>query len=213
MNHSNVHAVVEIVSQTGTATGKVVDAVDSANKVVKAISAYQAFRDYNWLKGVPVTNVAGDLRGMVVSAQWNAAFQFTVKAGDVLGKVSAFATLAVGVAESYGEVDDILQSNDPWNLKAARLSTQVTGVCMKYLTGIVTAPVHAVLSSMPAQAICSQIDQRRGNRLGSFGSCQWSLKAADTAIQSAAQQVSDGNDIYLFVNTTINPALSKMLGF
>jgi len=68
---------------------------------------------------------------MVVSAQWRAAFQFTVKAGDVLGKVSAFVTLAVGVAESYSEVDAILRSNDPWNLKGARLSTQVTGVCMK----------------------------------------------------------------------------------
>lgn len=213
MNHNQVHVAVEIVDHTATATGKVVDTLDTSNKVAKGISAYQAFRDYNWLKGVPATNVAGDLRGMVVSAKWNAAFQFTVKAGDVLGKVSAFATLAVGVAESYGEIDAIVRSNDPWNIKSAQLSTQITGIAMKYLTGIVTAPTHAVLMSMPVQAICSQIDQSRGNRVGNTGGCQWTLKALDTVIQSAAHQVSDGNDIYLFVNTTINPSVSRMLGY
>ena len=211
MEQKDVHVFAEVVEKGGS----VIDSADNLNKVVKVISATQAFRKYDWLKNAPVTNIAGDLRGMVVSAKWNTAFQFTVKAGkalDTLGKISSYATLAVAVAESYDEVDQILQSKQPWNLKAAQLSTQVTGICMKYLTGIVTAPTHAVLSSMPLQAICAQIDLARGNKIGSVGSCQWTLKATDTAIQSAAQQVSDGNQIYVFVNTTLNPAVSRMLG-
>jgi len=211
MEHNHVHAFAEIVEKGGSA----VDSADKLNKAVKVISATQAFRQYDWLKGVPVTNVAGDLRGMVLSAKWNAAFQFTVKAGkklDTFGKISSYATLAVAIASSYDEVDQILQSKDPWNLKAAQISTQVTGICMNFLTGIVTAPTHAVLSSLPVQSICAQIDLARGKKIGSVGGCQWTLKAADTAIQSAAQQVSDGNQIYLFVNTTLNPMMSRMLG-
>jgi len=212
MEHTQVHVFAEIVDKAGSA----VDSADRLNKAVKIISATQAFRQYDWLQGVPITNVAGDLRGMVVSADWNAAFQFTVKAGktlDTVGKVSSYASLAVAMAESYDEVDQIVNSKDPWNIKGAKLSTQVTGICMKYLTGIVTAPVHSVLSSMPVQAICSQIDLAQGKKLGAVGGCQWTLKAVDTAIQSAAQQVSDGNQIYLFVNTTLNPMAFKALGF
>ena len=212
MEHKHIHAIVELVDQGGKSTVKVTDVAEKANMVAKAISASQAFRQFNWLTGTPGTNIAGNLRGMVVSAKWNTAFQFTVKAGDVLGKVSAFATLAVAMADSYPEVEEIVNSNDPWNLKGARLSTQVTGIAMKYLTGIVTAPVHMVLASMPAQYICSQIDQANGHKIGSFGGCQFTLNALDSSIQSAAEQVSDGNQIYLFVNTTINPAISKALG-
>jgi hypothetical protein len=212
MEHRDIHAIVELVNVGGKSTVKVTDVAEKANMVAKAISASQAFRQYNWLTQSPVKNVAGNLRGMVVSAKWNTAFQFTVKAGDVLGKVSAFVTIAVAMAESSSEIEDILNSNDPWNLKGARLSTQVTGIAMKYLTGIVTAPVHMVMSSMPAQYICSQIDQANGYKIGSFGGCQSTLNALDASIQSAAQTVSDGNQIYVFVNTTINPTISKALG-
>ena len=212
MEHNNIHAIVELVDKGGKATVGATDVAEKANKVAKAISASQAFRKFNWLTQAPVKNVAGNLRGMVVSAKWNAAFQFTVKAGAVVEKVSAFATIAVAMAESYQEIEDIVNSKDPWNLKSARLSTQVTGIAMKYLTGIVTAPVHMVLASMPAQYICSQIDQANGHKIGSFGACQFTINALDASIQSAAEQVSDGNQIYLFVNTTINPAISKALG-
>lgn len=182
MEHKDVHAIMELVDTGGKSAVKVTDVAEKANMVAKAISASQAFRKYNWLTQTPVKNIAGNMRGMVVSAKWNTAFQFTVKAGDVVGKVAAFATLAVAIAESYHDVERILSSNDPWNLKGAQLSTQVTGIAMKYLTGIVTAPVHMVLSSMPAQYICSQVDQANGHRIGDFGGCQWTLNALDTSI-------------------------------
>jgi hypothetical protein len=202
MDHTQVHASVEIVDDAG----KKVEAADSVNKVAKGITAWQAFRDYDWLHDVPVKNVAGDLRGMVLNKEWRAAFQFTIKAG----KVMDFLSIAVGVAQSAGEIQDIVKSNDPMNLKAARLSTQVTAISMKYLTGIVTGPAHILLTSLPTQGYCDVIDLSRRKALGT---CQQTLSAVDASIQSAAQQISDGNNIYLFVNTTIEPLVSRAMGF
>jgi hypothetical protein len=206
MDHTQIHAVVEI-SKKGE---KVVETVDNTNKVAKGISAWQAFRDYDWLRGVPVKNAAGNLRGMVLSKDWNAAFQFTVRTGEVLEGLGAFAAIAVGMAESAEEIEDILNSKDAASVKAARLSTQLTAISMKYLTGIVTAPTHLLLTSLPTQGYCDIVDLATRKPIGS---CQKTLKAMDIAIQSAAQEVSDGNNIYTFVNTTINPAISKAVGF
>src|SRR5664279_5506364 len=143
MNHNHVHAVAEIVKKADTTIG----AAGGVNAVAKGVSAWQAFREYNWLKAALVTNAVGDLRGMVLSKQWRAAFQFTVKTGKVLDKLGAFAGIAVGIAESYPEIDDIINSKDPWNIKGARLSTQVSAVAFNFLTGIVTGPAHLLLTS------------------------------------------------------------------
>jgi hypothetical protein len=78
MNHNHVHAVAEIVKKAATTIG----AAGGVNAVAKGVSAWQAFREYNWLKAALVTNAVGDLRGMVLSKQWRAAFQFTVKTGS-----------------------------------------------------------------------------------------------------------------------------------
>jgi hypothetical protein len=206
MDHKHVHATVEIVDKSG----KVVEKAESAGKVAKVISASHAFRQYDWLNKVPVTNARGDLRGMVLSSKWRGAYNFTVKYGATLEKyhVGTFATVAVALADSFEEVHEIWESNEPLDVKGAKLSTQATAIAMNCLTGIVTAPTHAVLTSL--QGYCYMMDMAKNQ---SLGTCGQTLKNADLAIQSAPKQVSDGKNIYLFVNTTINPRVSKMLGF
>ena len=206
MEHSHVHAAVEIVD-TG---GKVVEKAESAGKVAKVITASEAFRKYDWLKGVPVTNASGNLRGMVLNARWRGAYSITLKYGAQLEKyhLGSFASVAVGIADSSEEIGEILNSKDPWDIKGAKLSTQATAIAMNVLTGVVTAPTHAVFMSL--QGYCNIIDLAKGNQIGT---CGRTLKAIDVSIQSAAKQVSDGNNIYIFVNTTITPKVSKALGF
>ena len=204
MVHKHMHAAVEIVGKGG----KAVEKAESVNGVVKVISASHAFRQYNWLKSVPVRNVAGNMRGMVLSARWRGVYDFSVKTTEVLENhhIAAFASVVVALAESYDEIDAIWQSKEAADIKAAKLSTQATAIAMKVLTGVVTSPSHAVLQAL--QGYGYFVDLAKGKPLGTCGE---TLKNMDLAIDSAAKQVSDGEQIYLYINTTINPKISKFL--
>jgi len=207
MKSTDLHVAIKIVDQAGGA----IDKLSEVNKVAQGVSAMQAFREFDWLKWAPVTNYAGDLRGMVISGEWRTAYQFTVTSGkvlDVASTAAAVAALGIGIVESYSDMESIVKSNGPWNIKGAKLSTQVAGIAMKYLTGIVTAPMHAVLMSMPVQSTCPMIDESMKQPTGT---CQQTLKFVDLSFQSAAQQVSNGSNIYTFVNTTLEPAIAKGL--
>jgi hypothetical protein len=205
MDHTHVHAVVELVDKGGKAAGA---AESSVNIVARGIAASHAFRKYDWLRKAPIKNASGSLRGMVVNGNAKVVYDFTVKYGTKIERFNTFATIAVALADSSEQIHDIVQSNDSWDLKSAKLGAQATAIAMNVLTGIVTAPAHAVLMSM--QGYCDMTDVARGRPVGT---CGRTLKAVDASIESAAKQVSDGNSVYSFVNTTINPKVSKVLGF
>jgi len=203
MNHAQIHAAVEVVH-------KGVDAAESGGKLARVISASHAFRKYDWLHNVPMHNVRGNLQGMVLSARWRSAYNISVKYGEVLEHyhVAAFATVAAGIMDSSDQILGILQSKDSWSVKSARLSTQATAVAMNVLTGVVTGPASLILMSL--RGYCNIAEVALGKPVGTYGQ---TLSAVDASIQSAAKQVSDGNNIYIFVNTTINPRVSQALGF
>lgn len=205
MNHTHVHAVVEIVDKTGKATGA---ASTGVNVVAKAIAASHAFRKYDWLKNAPIKNTSDNLRGMVVNANARIVYDFAVKYGSKIERFNTFATVATALIDSAEETLDILQSKDSSDIKVAKLGTQATAVAMNVLTGVVTGPAQILLLSM--QGYCNIVDIARGERIGT---CGRTLKAIDAVIESSAKQVSDGKNIYTFVNTTINPKISKVLGF
>lgn len=209
MHHAHVHAAVEVIHKATHKTDKIVQTAESAGRVAKVISASHAFRRYSWLHNVPIHNVKGNLQGMVLSARWRAAYNITVKYGNTLEHyhVGAYASVAAGLADSSDQILSILESNDSWGVKGAKLSTQATAVAMNVLTGVVTGPAHLILLSL--QGYCNIAEVTRGKPLGTYGQV---LRAMDASIQSAAKQVSDGNNIYLFVNTTINPRVSRILG-
>ena len=156
---------------------------------------------------MPIKNSAKNMRGMVINAKARMVYDFTIEYGTKLEKFNTFVTVAVALADSAEETWDILQSKETWDIKTAKLGTQATAVAMNVLTGIVTAPAHALLLSM--QGYCDMKDVLGGQAIGTCGS---TLKALDSAIMTSAKQVSDGKIIYTFVNTTINPQVSKLLG-
>jgi hypothetical protein len=117
MNHTHVHAVVEIVDKTGKATGAV---STSVNVVAKAIAASHAFRKYDWLKNAPVKNTSDNLREMVVNANARIVYDFSVKYGSKIEKFNTFATVATALADSADEILDIIQSKDTWDIKSAK---------------------------------------------------------------------------------------------
>ncbi|MGD0363415.1 MAG: hypothetical protein ABSC93_21235 [Bryobacteraceae bacterium] len=204
MDHTHVHAVIELVDKGG----KAVDTANSGvNVVAKTIAASHAFRKYDWLRKAPVKNASGNLRGMVVNGNARVVYDFTIKYGSKIERFNTFVTVAVALADSFEQIGDIVQSKDPGGLKCAKLGTQATAIAMNVLTGIVTTPAHAVLMSM--QGYCDMADVARGIPVGT---CGQTLKAVDAIIESAAKQVSDGNNIYTFVNTTITPRVSKAFG-
>jgi hypothetical protein len=205
MDHTQIHAVVEIADDTG----KTFETADNARKVAKVISASHAFRKYDWLHSIPIMNSSGNLRGMVLSAKWRGAYELSVKYGKKLEHyhVGTLITVAVALADSFEQIDRIWRSNESRDKKAARLASQATAIAMNCLTGVVTSPAQAVLQSL--QGYCYMMDVAKGNLLGTCGE---TLKNLDLAIESSAKQVSNGDEIYLYVNTTINPRISTMLG-
>lgn len=210
MHHGHVHAAVEVIHGAAHKTDKVVQTAESAQKIAKVITASHAFRKYDWLHSVPVHNVNGNLRGMVLSPRWRAAYNISVKYGNTLERyhLGAYASVAAGLMDSSDQILNILESSDSLGLKGAKLSTQATAVAMNVLTGVVTGPAHVILLSL--QGYCNIAEVARGKPLGTYSQ---TLKAIDVSIQSAATQVSDGSNIYFFVNTQINPRVSKILGF
>jgi len=205
MDQRHVHAAVELVKKSG----KAVELAENTGKVARVITASHAFREYSWLRNVPVMNAVGDLRGMVLSREWRVAYSFTVKYGKQIERyhVGSIASVLVGVAAAVEEINDILDSKSSWDIKGSKLGTQATSIAMNVLTGIVTAPALALLQSM--QGYCYGIDLARGAKLGDCGE---TLNALQVSIETAAKQVSDGNEIYMFVDTVINPRVSKSLG-
>jgi len=203
MEHNKVHAVVELVNKTGG----VVDSADGVvNVVAKGLAASHAFRKYDWLAKAPIKNVSGNLRGMVVSADAKVVYDVTVKYGSKIERLNAFATVAIALAASAEEIYDIVRSKDSLAVKGAKLGTQATAVAMNVLTGVVTAPVHLVLMALQGYSEIYDVANRKP-----VGTSGQTLKAIDSIIDSAAKQVSDGNNIYTFVNMTINPKVSKVL--
>ncbi len=201
------HAVVEIVHGTDKVTG----AVDNANTLVRAISAGRAFREYDYLLGQPVLNSVGDFRGMVVSKTWRSVFQFTSDYKDTVGNIAVLAGLAANIVEARDRVNKILSSKDPGNLKAAQLSTLVTSVITRTLTGVVPAGTHILATSL--EGYCMLGEFVNGGNFQAPQHCVDKLKSIDAYVTSTYNTVTDSGNMYYFIQTTVNPWISERLGF
>ena len=200
-------SVVEIVHGTDKVTG----AVDNANTVVKAISGSEAFRRYNWLLGKAAVNSAGDFRGMVISKNWNSVFQVTSKYADTIGNIAVLAGLAANIADSRERVHKILSSNDPGNLKAAQLSTLVSAVITRTLTGVVPAGTHILATSL--EGYCMLGGLVTGGNFQAPQHCVDKLKSIDAYVTTEYDKVTDSGNVYYFISTKINPWISQKMGW
>lgn len=188
MNHHDIHAVVEVSS-------KYLDKFEGSLKAARAISASEAFRKYNWIKNVPVRNVSGNLRGMVVSNRWASVFHFTEDVLKPVEKIAVIAALAENIAKSHHQVDTILKSSEPWDIKAARLSTQVSSVMIRTVAGVIPAGAHVLAMSLGGY--CQIAELARSPRAANLDQ---KLKSLDVSFSSWFDKVTDGNNIYIFIN-------------
>jgi hypothetical protein len=101
---------------------------------------------------------------MVMNGSAKVVYDLTVTYGTKIERFNTFATIAVALADSAEQIYNIVQSRDSWDRKSAKLGTQATAIAMNVLTGIVTAPAHAVLMSL--QGYCDMSDVARGKQIG-----------------------------------------------
>jgi len=190
-------AVVEVVGAVDDASSN----VDHSVTALKVISGSEAFRKYNWLRDAPILNSAGDLRGMVVSANWRAAFQMTNQIGDAASKIGWFASFVRNLVRASSEVQAILKSQDSWNIKGARLSAQVTSISLRMLGA---EPMFwADTLTLSLQGYC-RLAGVASSRFPT-GACVGGLSRADTYIQSTFDKVTDGDNIYMLISTNVAP--------
>lgn len=158
----------------------------------RAVAGFEAYRKYDWIRNAPILNDAGTLKGMVVSARWAAVFHFADKSVDVTNKVALFASLGTNIARSFGDVESIVGSNDPWNLKGARLADQVASICLRTVGG-------KALGSMDLAAQLMSSSLSLAGRAGLPGAPSLARKITnlDRRVDAWFNTMTDGNNIYL----------------
>lgn len=191
MHHHLIHAAVELGD-------KAADKAESSLHVAQAISASEAFRKYDWLKSAPVRNLSGNFRGMVVSRQWANVYEFTDKVLEPVEKVALLAGLADNLAKAHFQIDAILNSKSSWDVKASQLSTQVSSVAIRTVAGGI--PATADLLAMSIGGYC-QIAGLAGWQ-GALKLNQ-RLKTLDSSFDTWFEKVTDGNNMYLFINSNL----------
>lgn len=130
---------------------RILEITDGANKFIRPISASEAFRKFDWLNDVPISNASGNLRGMVIDANWrtvhivSSKFQ---KGMDALEAIGILQDVATESLNSYHSMVNIFSSRNDGLTKAAKISTQVSGICIRVVTkwGLktVSSPFHIV---------------------------------------------------------------------
>ena len=190
--------VIEIIETAD----KGASGLDDVNKLVKVISASEAFRKYSWLKSAPILNSVGDLRGMVISAQWRTVYQVSSKVGSALGDVTVIAGLAANLAQARSEIKGILNSKNPPEIKTAQLSAQVSAIIFRTLGGVVPAGFGILATSV--QGYCRLAGLASGGRFNPQA-CISNLDAASLSVNTTFKSITDGNNIYSFINAKVSP--------
>ena len=188
MNHHSVHAAVELAD---TYAGK----AEGGLKAARAIAASEAFRKYDWLRNVPVRNLSGNLRGIVVNKRWAVVFHFAEDGLKSVEKVTLLAALAENMAKAYHQTDAILESKDSWDMKAAKLSTQVSSVAIRTAAGAIPAGTHLLATSIGGYCqLAGLVGWQGAVRLDQ------KLKSLDASLTSSFEKVTDGDRMYAFIN-------------
>ena len=174
---------------------EVSEKVEDGLKTTRAIAASEAFRKYNWLKNVPVKNASGNFRGMVVSQRWATAFDFVQDALKPIERIALVAALAENIVNANREIEPILASKDPWEMKAARLSTQVSSIAIRTAGGFIPPGVHMLTLALSGYCQIAGLAGWPG-----AAKAEKRLRFVDAWVSSTFDKVTDGDNISLFIN-------------
>ena len=118
--------------------------VEETANGMRLISASQAFRKYSWLKDAVGTNSSGNLRGMVISGKWNTVYKVSGSIGKAAQNAAVMIKFYEETQRSRLEMERIFMSDAPWEIKSAKISAQVSGICIRTLTSVVTGGVKTI---------------------------------------------------------------------
>lgn len=117
------------------------DVVDAAAGIVKRISAIEAYRKYSWLQDAPGVNVMGNYRGMVINANWKSVYLYSSSIGEKAGNIAILLSVASEMMQSRERITSILNSNEDRFTKAARLSSQASGISLRVLSHLAVGAI------------------------------------------------------------------------
>lgn len=157
----------------------------------RAFTGLQSFRSYDWMTDVAATNVAGNFRGMVVSARWATAYNVISSTAKVFENVATVASLAATVMDMSGEFEKVYRSKDSAVVKAQKYSLLTSIVAQKTLAGIVTGPVHLFYQSLILG--CDAVAKSGGNSTVTSAAnvCSLVVNKADVIVESTVNYITD----------------------
>ena len=155
----------------------------------RAISGLQGFRSYSWMTDVAATNVAGNFRGMVVSARWAAAYNVISPVAKVAGTLATLASLASNIMSMAPQFEKSYNSNSRPAVKAQQISLLTSIVAQKTLAGMITGGVHLIY--LPLIYGCGAAS-KAGGKLGAAANyCSNVVGTADALVQSSANYLTN----------------------
>lgn len=122
----------------------IAEVTDDAAGVVRMISAGEAYRRFSWIKDAPVLNAVGNYRGMVISAQWKTVYVYSSSVADKAGDIVILLSIANELIKSRQQIAAIVNGNDNGYTKAAKLSSQVSGIALRVLGHLATGTISGV---------------------------------------------------------------------
>jgi hypothetical protein len=157
----------------------------------RAYTGLQAFRTYEWMTDTAALNVAGNFRGMVVSARWASAYTVLSSAANKIGNVATVASIAGNMIDLAPKFEQIYKSKDSAAVKAQKYSLLTSIVAQKTLAGIVTSGVHLIY--LPIIAGCGAVAKAGGG--GGITSaadvCSTVVQNADALVKTSVNYITD----------------------
>jgi NAD/NADP transhydrogenase alpha subunit len=157
----------------------------------RALTGLNAFRAYDWMTDTAALNVAGNFRGMVVSARWASAYTVLSSVANKIGNVATVASIAANVIDLAPKFEQVYNSKDSAAVKAQKYSLLTSIAAQKTLAGIVTSGVHLIY--LPLIAGCGAAAKAGGG--GAITSaadvCSVVVQNADALVQTSANYLTD----------------------
>ena len=178
-----------------------IDYFTRGNRAVQIVSGSEAFRNYSWIKNMPATNAVGNLRGMVVNSRARGIWSFSTNVAKQLSKYDtalALASLALEISRDSTKAVGILDSTDPWETKASRLSVMTSMCIFRALTGIVPAGAHLLAESV--QGYLRLADVASGGRFQAIQQATTGIQAMDAEVSSTYSRIYSDDYIYTLIN-------------
>jgi len=199
----------QIVIEISDGTGEVAGAVKIGANTVRVISLPVAFRRYSWLSRMPINNISGNLRGIVINAKASTAFNFAVKGAKLADRVSNITAVVTALASVYDESYAIAISNDSLSIKGAKLSDQMASAALRSITGLVVIPELHTLCHLISWST-TQIQPTSPNTKSTLQNVRETIDDFDQQVTMTFLDLTDGNTIYNHTQKLVTPLVNRL---